>query len=409
MRSTMAEPGETVTLTRKELYDLVWSIPMRTLAPEYGLSDVGFVKLCKRMSVVTPYRGYWTKLQFGHRPKKLRLAKWNESFGKEPTVSMTRRREKSDEELTDVDLLVRAEHEPDRKISISAEAKLHPLVAKTLKALPKSRDPTARVSSEREGCLTLKVAPPLVGRATLILNAIAVAAEARSFSLSGEQNDEGRTGHIVLLGEKVPFSIEQVWSRVPGSAVPLSQIMSYSKSDVPRYEYELSDRLMLRIFRRSTNGRRTKWSDTARKRLEDQLNDFMIGVIDEAASLREDRREQLEWKQRYDAKVAKQVDVAILQREEEFRINAFLKHAKALRKCETLRRYADEVRAEATRRFGGVSEDSEIGKWLRWAEGYVEKHYPLPVGCPLPSFTIDQETIADWREELDDRVRRIGW
>lgn len=405
----MAEPGETVTLTRKELYDLVWSIPMRTLAPEYGLSDVGFVKLCKRMSVVTPYRGYWTKLQFGHRPKKLRLGKWNESFGEEPTVSMTRRLEKPDSELTDVDLLVRAEHEPEWKISVSTEAKLHPLVAKTLKTLPKTRDPGSMVSAAGEGLLTLEVSRLFVERAALILNAIAVAVEARSFHLSGEQNDEGRAGHIVVFGEKVPFELKQVWTRIPGSATPISKITSSSDSEVVRYRYELSDRLMLRIFRRSTNGRRTKWSDTARKRLEDQLNDFMIGVIDEAASLREDRRKQLEWKQRYDAKVAKQVDVAILQREEEFRINSFLKHAKALRKCEALRRYADEVRAEATRRFGGVSEDSEIGKWLRWAEGYVEKHYPLPVGCPLPSFTIDQETIADWREELDDRVRRTGW
>ena len=33
-------------LTRKELYDLVWSKSMRTLAKDFNLSDVGLAKIC---------------------------------------------------------------------------------------------------------------------------------------------------------------------------------------------------------------------------------------------------------------------------------------------------------------------------------------------------------------------------
>ena len=35
-----------VTLTRKELYDLVWSEPMMRLARRYGLSGSGLAKIC---------------------------------------------------------------------------------------------------------------------------------------------------------------------------------------------------------------------------------------------------------------------------------------------------------------------------------------------------------------------------
>jgi hypothetical protein len=48
-------------VTRKELYDLVWTEPVSQLSGRYGLSDVGFKKVCNRLNVPTPPRGYWAK------------------------------------------------------------------------------------------------------------------------------------------------------------------------------------------------------------------------------------------------------------------------------------------------------------------------------------------------------------
>jgi hypothetical protein len=36
-----------IRLTREELYEKVWSRPMRSLAKEWGISDVGLAKICK--------------------------------------------------------------------------------------------------------------------------------------------------------------------------------------------------------------------------------------------------------------------------------------------------------------------------------------------------------------------------
>ena len=60
----------TNVLTRQELYDLVWSKPMRDLATEFGLSDVGLAKICNRHRVPKPSRGYWAKLQAGEKLKR---------------------------------------------------------------------------------------------------------------------------------------------------------------------------------------------------------------------------------------------------------------------------------------------------------------------------------------------------
>lgn len=61
----MTENSTVVTLTRAELYERVWQTPMRILAPQLGLSDVGLAKTCRRASIPVPPVGYWAKRQHG--------------------------------------------------------------------------------------------------------------------------------------------------------------------------------------------------------------------------------------------------------------------------------------------------------------------------------------------------------
>jgi len=60
-------------LTRQELYKRVWAEPLRTIAKEYGLSDVGLKKLCRRHDIPTPGLGYWAKVEFGKRVSRTPL------------------------------------------------------------------------------------------------------------------------------------------------------------------------------------------------------------------------------------------------------------------------------------------------------------------------------------------------
>ncbi len=53
--------------TRQELLDLVWSGPMRTIAAEVGVSDVGLRKACLKAGVPIPPQGYWNQVRAGKR------------------------------------------------------------------------------------------------------------------------------------------------------------------------------------------------------------------------------------------------------------------------------------------------------------------------------------------------------
>src|SRR5580700_6988654 len=55
----------TERLSRKALYDLVWSEPMKTLSARFGISDVALKKTCARAEIPTPDRGYWAKKDAG--------------------------------------------------------------------------------------------------------------------------------------------------------------------------------------------------------------------------------------------------------------------------------------------------------------------------------------------------------
>ncbi|WP_332764465.1 hypothetical protein [Phenylobacterium sp.] len=61
------------TLTREELYELVWKDPVRTVAATFGVSDVWLKKVCAGANVPVPERGYWAKLQAGKPVMRARL------------------------------------------------------------------------------------------------------------------------------------------------------------------------------------------------------------------------------------------------------------------------------------------------------------------------------------------------
>lgn len=62
-----------IELSREELYERVWTEPIQKLSKEYGLSDVGLAKTCRRYNIPIPPRGYWAKRQAGHRVNKASL------------------------------------------------------------------------------------------------------------------------------------------------------------------------------------------------------------------------------------------------------------------------------------------------------------------------------------------------
>ena len=69
-------------LSREELFALVWERPATEVARELGISDVALGKLCRRLQVPKPPRGYWARVASGKKPRRPPLQEYRTEIEK---------------------------------------------------------------------------------------------------------------------------------------------------------------------------------------------------------------------------------------------------------------------------------------------------------------------------------------
>ena len=57
-------------VSREELYEMVWSMPMIKVAKQFNVSGSYMARVCSALRVPRPERGHWAKLAFGKAPEK---------------------------------------------------------------------------------------------------------------------------------------------------------------------------------------------------------------------------------------------------------------------------------------------------------------------------------------------------
>lgn len=67
-------------LSREELFALVWERPTSEIANELGISDVAVGKLCEKLQVPKPPRGYWARVEAGQTPRRPALKAFREEL-----------------------------------------------------------------------------------------------------------------------------------------------------------------------------------------------------------------------------------------------------------------------------------------------------------------------------------------
>ena len=84
-------PHNFITLPRSQLYELVWTRPVRDLAAEFGISDVALAKRCRALKIPVPGRGHWAKVAAGQTPKRSRLLGFHDPRAKQARGAVSQR------------------------------------------------------------------------------------------------------------------------------------------------------------------------------------------------------------------------------------------------------------------------------------------------------------------------------
>jgi len=178
-----------IELSRSELYERVWTEPIQRLSKEYGLSDVGLAKVCRRYNIPIPSRGYWAKKQAGHRVHKPSLPAAGTSGSTIRFAGPSPRVAKPVPEPPPPHPLVAAESDPTNAIEVAEDLRVrHPLLQSTREYWRIVGRPNFRWDTPLPPHINISVGTETRPRALRLLQALFTALE--------------RRGHQVAAGER---------------------------------------------------------------------------------------------------------------------------------------------------------------------------------------------------------------
>lgn len=374
------------SLTREELYELVWSESMQNLGPRFGMSDVGLKKICSRLRVPTPGRGYWAKKAVGRAPRRIPLPKLPDSVPQsERSVIFRRPPRATPKEVAEASGPVaeqeRYEGLPEHRISVPGLlTDPHRLVATSVPLLRNCKvDVQHRLVPRGKECLALSVTLGSADRAMLLYDAIIKAFESRGWQVGISESEHTTTTAVTVGSEKVGVSIEERVDRVERKPDPKEKRLYWEKE----YDYVPTGRLTFRIDA-SYLGVRQSWSDGAKRRLEDCVNQIMVGVVAAAEALKVRRLEHEARQREYAAAEDRRRLQEMHRQQEAARIRALDASLTAWRKSVVVREYAAAMRQSAEA-AGMLGEGTPMSAWLAWVDGYAEQIDPTRPAPVIPA------------------------
>lgn len=375
---------ETITLTREALYEQVWCQPVHTLARQYRISGVALAKICRKLKVPVPPRGYWARLAVGQSVKRPALPAL--TTGQPMAHRLVRR----------IDVLIEAGSDDEaREAQKDADEPEHTLVVPDRLTKPHPLVRTAsrllRTAAERDRvryetpCLDIAVSKAARARALRVIDTLLKGLEERGLTIEvtkpkpaslpqyGYQREElmpSETG--VHIGDAfVTFGIDEAVDivKVPPRPSPMRRtdvIASLGIAGPPvTYERRPTGRLVLRI-RNGRDGARRSWSDGKQQRVEGCLDDFVRALLATAERMRL-RRLEAERRERERLEEERRREEEARRRRHEARLVYDLKsRTEDWTTAKATREFLAAVEADATERLGRIDPASELGEWLAW-------------------------------------------
>jgi hypothetical protein len=333
------------------------------------------------MKVPLPGRGYWSMVQKGLKLTRPILKPIHDS--KQSVVEIRKRtldvvKSKSADED---DPLVLFEKLPENKIVVPERLNSpHPLV-KTTKAFLKSRDVDkyGRIMNHGLSCFNVHVSKALLPRTMIIMNTIIKELEKREMKIFIRERRHPNTV-LSIKGEELEIGIEEPSGKVEHQKTKseLADAKRYpSLYAHTTYDYKPSGKLRLFIDTYTWSAMRRSWHDSESKKIEDRLNEIFIGFIKVADEIKQDRlTREKEEKERLE-RIRLYEEIQRQKAEEEKRINDLLKQVNSWSQSNAIKQFINHVKTAAIEKYGKIEEESDLGKWLTWANLQAQRLDPI--------------------------------
>lgn len=382
--------------SRQELLDLVWSAPMRSVAAELGLSDVGLKKAVVKAGIPTPPQGHWNRVAAGKKappkpalpPRKFGASDqiqfgsspWYNAQPDYPIDEPPPPAPEFEESLEAV--RVRAAKAVG-KIAVARDLKAaHPAIRQIL-ADEEARAEKVRASRWSSSWDQPRFTAPLDQRRLRLLNAVClgVAKAGLRASLWGKEFPV-----ISIAGDdaSVPVIVQKMVMK--GKNAETDKRLSIIAGKIP----DQSERILRR------------WDDPPEGKLEAIITDVAVDlVVLVEEQFRAERMRRHEWRLEHREQCIEKARLARLEAErkererrealEQARIDRLLQDADQLQKAQLIRQYVAEVGRHLEAAPAPAA--AAFKDWSGWALAQADRIDPVRNGSFL-------ERIED--EDMDN-------
>jgi hypothetical protein len=369
------QPKRAVTISREDLYKQVWEKPMRRLAADYGISGNGLAKICDRLNVPYPPRGYWARKAAGQKVVQFRLPNPTDDTPGEVTITPTpppppplRLPPEVADQLTVARAKIKEVTVPDR-LSSRPHAIIAGWIAERRRRREEARlDPWRSPSDYRF--------TEVEQRRHRILDTLFKALERHGFKAKlGDRHEL----YLEIERERVDFDLRERKKQVRR---PLTAEEKRSPYASPRgfvQEMQLTGELILSLKTHLVDGVKHEWRD-GEQPLEAQVPDIISLILLAGPILKERRRQYEEAEarrreeehRRYEEKERRKTDANQWRR--------FVEIAEFWRDLEVARQFLSALEAKSFADDFTVK-DRSLADWLAWAHEKVEASDPLVMGA----------------------------
>ena len=408
-----------ITLSREDLYELVWSKPMRELAKDFRISDVALAKRCRKLGIPLPGRGYWARVDAGQAPYMPKLPErepqWFDdgaltvapsvgAYGHDSDVFSGDEGFCAESELQqrvadDAWLQKQLAYEESSEHTIDVPASTRrwdPVIQSCREDLEEAAEAmrTSRKASDRydkwpewrkrkeidsaawgwrsakdrgqrigdtHEAVAFRVSLDTYDRALRLINAVALAARDPGFSV----RDDDENGRIVLAGHdaEVQFRIAEILEEKTRTRVRYDGKTEQEKFKVPTGG--------LRITLQTGYSDGPSFTDTAALPLEQLLNQVFRSVYRQVLRAWKQDREHRAFHRRLEEDARRAVEEARLKAERErtlaeerARKRHLSREASRWSQSKRIREYVNHVRERALNCRGSAD---ELADWSTWA------------------------------------------
>lgn len=341
------------TITRRELYDLVWSKSISKISKETNIKESVIRGICQTYKIPLPINGYWSKIQFG---KEVEVFPFVEEFEGSDVINLYHFNTpvyevtKKDEVIVIEDFVMESMPNYPSKLE-------NPLavIVETQKYLTK-KDKYSYYQSRKDDAPYISVqvtSKELIDRSLLFLDTLLKQFIARGHEVLSENWGT----KVIIQKNSIPIRMRESYNRV--------------KKKNPTW-YDSEDKVANGIlcFQIDESYKRVEWKDSASVKLEDKIPNIIAKLEeicykryeDDLQKIREDIRKREIYKLIQDRKKVVEIHLE--------KFNKLLRESKKYRKIQDMRTYVDALKNHE-------NEKPELKEWIEWSNSAIDWYDPL--------------------------------